>query len=151
MKSGVFESRRYRDLRSPCVKDGIEIKRMQAESILHFCTSKHVSMENMAIVIFDGTCNFCNASVRFMIANDPAGYFRFAASQSDAGIAALRDRGRDPATVESIVLIDDVGVHEHSNAALGIAAGLVARNRYRWFGRRESCAIASPAERARFL
>jgi predicted DCC family thiol-disulfide oxidoreductase YuxK len=108
-------------------------------------------MENMAIVIFDGTCNFCNASVRFMIANDPAGYFRFAASQSDAGIAALRDRGRDPATVESIVLIDDVGVHEHSNAALGIAAGLVARNRYRWFGRRESCAIASPAERARFL
>jgi predicted DCC family thiol-disulfide oxidoreductase YuxK len=110
-----------------------------------------------------------------MIANDPAGYFRFAASQSDAGIAALRDRGRDPATVESIVLIDDVGVHEHSNAALGIAAGLrfpwralavlrivpvglrdrvyavVARNRYRWFGRRESCAIASPAERARFL
>jgi predicted DCC family thiol-disulfide oxidoreductase YuxK len=132
-------------------------------------------MENVAIVIFDGTCNFCNASVQFMIANDPAGYFRFAASQSDAGIAALRAGGRDPATVESIVLIDGAGVHEHSDAALRIAAGLrlpwralavlqivprglrdrvydvVARNRYRWFGRRESCALPSPSVRTRFL
>jgi predicted DCC family thiol-disulfide oxidoreductase YuxK len=132
-------------------------------------------MENAAIVIFDGTCNFCDASVRFMIANDPVGYFRFAASQSDAGVAALRAAGRDPGTIESIVLIDREGFHERSDAALRIAAGLrfpwraltilraipvglrdrvydiVARNRYRWFGRRERCRLPTPAVRARFL
>jgi predicted DCC family thiol-disulfide oxidoreductase YuxK len=132
-------------------------------------------MENAAIVVFDGTCNFCDASVQFMIANDPAGYFRFAASQSDAGIAALRATGRDPATVESIVLIDRAGFHQRSDAALRIAAGLrlpwralavfgaippnlrdrvydvIARNRYRWFGRRASCTLPTAAVRARFL
>ncbi len=132
-------------------------------------------MENMAIVLFDGTCNFCDASVRFMIANDPADHFRFAASQSDAGIAALRASGRDPATIDSIVLIDRAGIHERSDAALRIAAGLrlpwralaifkvlpvglrdriydvVARNRYRWFGRREACSLPPPSVRARFL
>jgi len=132
-------------------------------------------MENAAIVLFDGTCNFCDASVQFMIANDPAGYFRFAAAQSDAGIVALRAAGRDPATIESIVLIDRAGFHERSDAALRIAAGLrlpwpalalfravpaglrdrvydvIARNRYRWFGRRESCRLPTPAVRARFL
>jgi predicted DCC family thiol-disulfide oxidoreductase YuxK len=132
-------------------------------------------MENVAIVLFDGTCSFCDASVLFMINNDPAGHFRFAASQSDAGIAAARANGRDPATIESIVLIDCEGFHERSDAALRIAAGLrfpwralavcralpaglrdgvydvIARNRYRWFGRRESCTPPTPAVRARFL
>jgi predicted DCC family thiol-disulfide oxidoreductase YuxK len=131
-------------------------------------------MENTATVLFDGTCNFCAASVKFMIANDPAGYFRFAALQSDAGIVALRAAGRDPATIESIVLLDNEGFHERSDAALRIAAGLrlpwralavfrvipgglrdrvydvIARNRYRWFGRRESCTLPTPAVRARF-
>lgn len=132
-------------------------------------------MENTAVVLFDGTCNFCDASVRFMIANDPARYFRFAASQSDAGIAALRAIGRDPATIQSIVLIDREGFHERSDAALRIAANLrfpwralgvfravpvglrdrvydiIARNRYRWFGRRDTCALPTPEVRARFL
>jgi predicted DCC family thiol-disulfide oxidoreductase YuxK len=132
-------------------------------------------MENMAIVLFDGLCNFCDASVSFMIENDPAGRFRFAASQSDAGIAAARAAGRDPATIASIVLIDGAGFHERSDAALRIAAGLrfpwralavlaviprglrdgvydvIARNRYRWFGRRERCTLPTPAVRARFL
>jgi len=132
-------------------------------------------MENTAIVLFDGTCNFCDASVGFMIANDPAAHLRFAASRSDAGIAALRAAGRDPATVESIVLIDGDGLHERSDAALRIAARLrlpwralavfralpagwrdraydvVAHNRYRWFGRRESCRVPTPGDRARFL
>ena len=132
-------------------------------------------MENAAIVLFDGTCNFCDASIRFMIANDPADHFRFAASQSAAGIDAMRAAGRDPVTVDSIVLIDGEGFHERSDAALRIAARLrlpwralavfravpaglrdrvydvIARNRYRWFGRRESCRLPTPAVRARFL
>ena len=100
---------------------------------------------------------------------------RFAASQSPAGEAALRAAGRDPASTASIVLIDAAGVHVRSDAALRIAAGLrapwrffaalsavpvrwrdpvydlIARNRYRWFGRRDRCALPSADEQARFL
>jgi predicted DCC family thiol-disulfide oxidoreductase YuxK len=132
-------------------------------------------MENLAIVLFDGTCGFCDASVQFMINNDPSGHFRFAPSQSDAGIAAARANGRDPQQIKSIVLIDCEGFHERSDAVLRIAAGLrfpwralavfralptglrdgvydvIARNRYRLLGRRESCTLPTPAVRARFL
>ena len=109
------------------------------------------------------------------MANDPDGRFRFAALQSEAGAAALRAAGRDPAGLSSIVLIDAEGVHDRSDAALRIAAGLrapwpalallrlmpvrvrdsvydwIARNRYRWFGQRDSCALPAPDQRARFL
>ena len=109
------------------------------------------------------------------MANDPSATFRFAARQSEAGAAALRAAGRDPASVESIIVIDDTGVYERSDAALRIAAGLrspwpalallravpkhlrdamydaIARNRYRWFGRRSVCAVPTAEQRARFL
>ena len=128
-----------------------------------------------ATILFDGMCDFCNESVRFIIANDPAAKFYFSAPQSDAGIAALRAAGRDPAAITSIILIDDAGLHERSDAALRIAAGLrfpwralgllravpshlrnavydaIARNRYRWFGVRSSCALPTTAQRDRFL
>jgi predicted DCC family thiol-disulfide oxidoreductase YuxK len=126
-------------------------------------------------VLFDGVCNLCNGSVRFIIANDPAGRFRFAALQSKAGEAALRAAGREPCGLSSIVVIDADGVHDRSEAALRIAAGLrgpwraltllrviparardpvydwIARNRYRWFGRRDSCALPTPEGRERFV
>jgi predicted DCC family thiol-disulfide oxidoreductase YuxK len=128
-----------------------------------------------ATIIFDGICNLCNQSVRFIMANDPWANFRFAARQSEAGAAAILAAGRDPASIESIVLIDDEGLHERSDAALRIAAGLrypwpafrllravptrlrdavydaIARNRYAWFGRRSTCAVPTAAQRARFL
>ena len=128
-----------------------------------------------ATIIFDGICNLCNQSVWFIMANDPSANFRFAARQSEAGAAALRAAGRDPASVESIIVIDDTGLHQRSDAALRIAAGLrypwpalgllravpkhlrdaiydaIARNRYRWFGRRSICAVPTAEQRARFL
>ncbi len=128
-----------------------------------------------ATILFDGLCNLCNGTVRFIVANDPSGRFRFASLQSAAGERALARFERTPNGVNSIILIDADGLHERSTAALRIANGLrrpwpwlgvfalvpaplrdalydtVARNRYRWFGRRSACALPTPEQAARFL
>lgn len=129
------------------------------------------------VVLFDGVCNLCNASVQFILDRDARGYFRFAALQSEAGAKALRAHGREASSGEpdSVVLIEDGRVYERSDAALRIARRLdgawpalcvllviprplrdtayklIARNRYRWFGRAAECRLPSPALRARFL
>jgi predicted DCC family thiol-disulfide oxidoreductase YuxK len=129
------------------------------------------------LLLFDGVCNLCNGFVTFVIDRDPAAVFRFASLQSEAGRAALRAHGRtvpsgDP---ETILLIEDGRVYERSTAALRVARrlrgsckllyalrivpralrdavyGWVARHRYGWFGRRDSCRVPTPALRARFL
>ncbi len=129
----------------------------------------------MATILFDGVCNLCNASVRFIAANDPAGRFRFAALQSPQAAATLARFGRAPGTFDSVVLIDGDHLYERSEAALRIAAELrapwtfarvllalplgvrdaayawVARNRYRTFGRREHCAIPDAELAKRFI
>ncbi len=132
---------------------------------------------NDAIVLFDGGCNLCNGSVLFIIDRDPGAYFRFAALQSDVGRDVLAGVGRaipagDP---DSIVLVENGRVYERSTAALRIVRRLrgawklawlfvivprplrdlvyrlVARNRYRWFGRTAECRIPPPALRSRLL
>ncbi len=111
-----------------------------------------------SIVLFDGICNLCNASVRTIAANDPRGRFQFASLESDTAKEVALRFGRTPAELNSIVLVDASGWHERSDAALRIACELrfpwpllglafavptplrdrvydwVARNRYRWFG-----------------
>jgi predicted DCC family thiol-disulfide oxidoreductase YuxK len=128
-----------------------------------------------AVVLFDGVCNLCNGSVQFIIRHDPAGRFRFASLQSEAGQALLRRHGLDPEDLFSVILVEDGRAHSRSDAALRIAAGLsggwraagalrvvprplrdlvygwVARNRYRWFGRQDACMIPTPELRGRFL
>lgn len=128
------------------------------------------------MILFDGLCNLCAGSVRFVLERDPAGAFDFASLQSEAARRLITDAGRSPAELpDSIVLIDTHGVHLRSDAALRIAARLrqpwpllaafrilpralrdvvydfVARRRYGWFGKRESCLVPSPNLRARFL
>lgn len=129
------------------------------------------------IVLFDGVCNLCSASVQFIIDRDPKGIFRFASLQSERAAELLRAEGRTPPVgdPESVVLIENGVVYEHSGAALRIARRLglpwslffvfwivpwfvrdavyrlIARNRYRWFGRSEQCRIPTPELRARFL
>jgi len=125
------------------------------------------------IVLFDGVCNFCNSSVQFIINRDPSGKFQFASQQSEVGerlMAAHGVRGND-----SIVYIENGQVFMKSTAALRIAKqlsglwpacsiftviplpirnavyNLIAKNRYRWFGKRESCMIPPPSIRKRFL
>jgi predicted DCC family thiol-disulfide oxidoreductase YuxK len=127
-----------------------------------------------AIVLFDGVCTLCNSLVRFVAANDPAGRFQFLPLQSPRAQALLAATG-GPATGETIVLLDYGRRYERSDAALHLALGLrppwpllfslilvpralrdslyrwIARNRYHWFGRYETCPLPSPALRDRFL
>lgn len=130
------------------------------------------------VILFDGVCNLCSASVQWIIERDRGATFRFASLQSDVARDLLAahgvsiDQDADP---DSVMLVDRDGVHEHSDAALRIARGLgrpwslawslrfvprfvrdglyrlVARNRYRWFGRKDACWLPTPDLRARFL
>lgn len=131
-------------------------------------------MENQPIVLFDGVCNFCDASVNFIISRDRAGVFRFAPLQSDAG-RELIEKYSIPADVDSVILIDNDRTFIHSDAALRIAQKLggvwkllslfrivprpirdwgyklFAKNRYRLFGKKDSCMMPAPEIRERFL
>lgn len=128
-------------------------------------------MPDRAIVLFDGVCNLCNGAVQFMLARDPEGRFRFASLQSEAANKLLGP-GRPE---ETIILLDGGKTFTKSGAALRIARKLrfpwpllsvfllipapvrdliydwIARNRYRWFGKREACMIPTADIRDRFL
>jgi len=127
------------------------------------------------VVVFDGTCNFCAGSVNFILRHEAGPDLRFAPLQSAAGARLLRQFGFDPADARTFVLLSNGVVYTKSAAALRVCAhfrgawqwlGAVrivprplrdwvydrfARNRYRWFGRRETCMLPTPELRARFL
>lgn len=128
-----------------------------------------------ALMLFDGVCNLCNGAVRFIIARDPAKRFRFASLQSDFGQKVVREYGL-PENVTTMVLVEPGGrVSIRSDAALRVARRLgalwpltnvmflvprflrdpvyefVARNRYRWFGQKDSCPLPDPSVADRFL
>jgi predicted DCC family thiol-disulfide oxidoreductase YuxK len=130
------------------------------------------------IVLFDGVCNFCNGSVNFIIRRDRSKIFRFAPLQSEAGAKILRQFGQFGSPqdwLETIVLVEDGSCYTRSTAALRIVRrlggpwrilyafsvipaaardpiyDLIARNRYRWFGRKDACMIPTPEIREQFL
>jgi predicted DCC family thiol-disulfide oxidoreductase YuxK len=127
------------------------------------------------ILLFDGVCNLCHGAVQWVLAHDRAGRFRFASLQSETGLALLRQHGLEGAALDSVVLIDGGRAYTHSAAVLRAAQLLggpwaalsvfrflprswrdgvynwVARNRYRWFGRQESCWLPRPEWKERFL
>ena len=127
------------------------------------------------IVIFDGVCNFCNASVNFVLKHDRGGRFLFASNQSEAGSTLLQQFGIDPGSVQSVYLVEGDRIWSKSAAAAKVAGrlafpwnliavsaivpkfltdrvyDLIARNRYRWFGQSETCRLPTEAERGRFL
>jgi predicted DCC family thiol-disulfide oxidoreductase YuxK len=133
-----------------------------------------ITGKDHAIILFDGVCNFCCASVQFIIARDPQGYFQFASQQSDLGQAMLA-AAHLPATLETFVLVEGSTVSTRSTAALKVTSRLtqpwplcavfwlvprflrdvvyrwIAKNRYRWFGQKETCWLPTPEIRARFL
>lgn len=128
-----------------------------------------------AVVLFDGVCNLCNGFIRFVIPRDPRGYFRFAPLSSAAAARAMADAGVTAGEADSILLIENRRAFLRSAAALRIARRLrfpwplayglmivprpfrdwgydvVARNRFRWFGRRDVCMVPGPETRDRFL
>ena len=131
------------------------------------------------IIFFDGVCNLCNGFVQFVIRHDPKQHFRFAALQSEAAQALLAGQGVTSAMLgtepDSVLVLSGGRLYSHSTAVLRIARGLggvwqlagvgwvlprpwrdalyrfVARNRYRWFGRQESCMLPTPELKSRFL
>lgn len=132
--------------------------------------------EQRAIVLFDGVCNLCNGTVQFIIDRDPEGQFAFAPLQSRFARELLAAHGREAAIdPDTVLLVEDGVVYDRSTAALRIARRLrgparltypltivprgvrdavyrvVARNRYRWFGKSEVCRVPTPEERGRFV
>ncbi len=130
------------------------------------------------VILFDGECNFCNATVRWTASREKRERLRFAPLQSPAArrIIALADPGVDfEALPDSLVFVDEDGVHTDSTANLRIARRLrfpwsllvlariiprplrdaayrsFARNRYRWFGRSDACPAPPPDIASRFL
>jgi predicted DCC family thiol-disulfide oxidoreductase YuxK len=131
--------------------------------------------DDMKIVLFDGICNFCNASVNMIMVRDKKNVFKFAAMQSPAGIEQQKKFGFNPNDLKTFILIDDGKVYTKTTAALRVAKHLgfpysmayifiiippfirnivyniIAKYRYRWFGKTEACRIPTPEERAKFL
>jgi predicted DCC family thiol-disulfide oxidoreductase YuxK len=127
------------------------------------------------IVLFDGVCNLCNASVQFIIHHDSEKKFYFASLQSETGEILLKKHGIDPAKTDSVIYITNGKAYTRSTAALRIASQLdgpvkllsvfrivprfirnavydcIAANRYRWFGKREYCMIPTKEHLSRFL
>jgi predicted DCC family thiol-disulfide oxidoreductase YuxK len=128
------------------------------------------------IVFFDGYCNLCNRSVAFIIERDRGERFRFASLDSPTAKARLAAYAAHTPLPDSVLLLDADGLHARSDAASRIARHLtlpwrwvaalsgliprvlrnalydvIARNRLRWFGRRETCSIPTPSQQSRFL
>lgn len=127
------------------------------------------------VILFDGVCNLCNNSVDFVIQRDKKNRFKFGALQDAATKSLLKDYSIDPNYLDSLVLISGDQVYYKSRAALQIAKNLggfwsllyglkiipaflrdpvydwIAANRYKWFGKKETCRLPSPEEKEKFL
>lgn len=131
---------------------------------------------NKKIILFDGVCNLCNSAVQFIIKNDTKDLFRFVALQSDLGKEICNYISVDHTKIDSIILYNPgVAYYYKSSATIEIAEDLggiyslvsifkifpeklrnyiydyIAKNRYKWYGRKESCMIPTPELRAKFL
>lgn len=132
-------------------------------------------MEKYPVLLFDGVCNLCNGAVQFIIGRDPEGVFRFASLQSDAAKELLEQFPEAPADVSTVILVEKGRLFTRSDAALRAARYLpgawpalygfvivprpirnavydwIARNRYRWFGKKDQCMVPTKELRGRFL
>lgn len=127
------------------------------------------------IILFDGVCNLCDQSVQFIIKKDAADMFRFVSLQSELGQEILKHIGVDTKKTDSIVLYEPgVAYYTKAEAAMEIASHLkswhkiikyfkftgsfsnwiydyIAKNRYRWYGKKESCMIPTLELQDKFL
>lgn len=127
------------------------------------------------LILFDGVCNLCNNSITFVIKHDKSNVFLFAPLQSDTGKAIIKQFNIDTNTTDSILLYKNEKIHSKSGAALRIASKLnfpynllsvfriipsfisnivydfIAKNRYKWFGKKNSCMVPTRELQAKFL
>lgn len=132
-------------------------------------------MVNKDIVFFDGVCNLCNSSVQWIIKNEKKPVLSFAPLQGTTAREILGDKFTEGAMPQSVLLFSNGNVLVKSAAAFGICAFLkvpfkwlqvlrfipsplsdlvydfIARNRYRWFGKKDACMIPTPELKQRFL
>lgn len=132
--------------------------------------------ENKKIILFDGVCNLCNGAIQFIIKRDKKDNFRYAPLQSAIGRKFLQERNIDTSEIDSIILIEPgVAYYTKASAALKIGQNfggvwslvqvfewipesisnffydIIAKNRYKWFGKKEACMIPTPELKAKFL
>ncbi len=132
--------------------------------------------QDKKIILFDGVCNLCDSVVQFIIKRDKADIFRFVALQSDLGQEIVNYIGIDSSQTDSIILYQPGHSYYYkAEAALRIAKELggiysllmvfnifpkslsnsvydyIARNRYKWYGKKNECMIPTPAMKAKFL
>lgn len=128
------------------------------------------------LILFDGVCNLCNASVLYVIKRDKKNVFMFAPLQSDVGKQIIQHYNLDPSKTDSILLYEhEKGISYRSTAAIKIASKLgfptnilviffiiptfirnwiydyIAKNRYKWYGKKEECMIPTPELKVKFL
>ncbi len=148
---------------------------MQTNSSLESEHSTSNIPKDKPILLFDGVCNLCNGFVQFIIKNDPNAKFRFAALQSEVGQQLLQEAKMSMNDLNTVVFYDEEKFYTHSDVGLRVARHLggfwnlflifnilpkfirdgiynwIAKNRYRWFGKQESCMLPTPELKARFL
>lgn len=127
------------------------------------------------IILFDGVCNYCNSMINFVIRQDKRKKIRYAPLQSDAGQALLLKHNLPKEDFDSFVFIEKGKAYLQSTASLKVMNqlpwywkwfqafwivpkfmrdglyNLVAKNRYKWFGKKDQCMIPTPDIRNRFL
>lgn len=127
------------------------------------------------VIVFDGVCALCSRWVRFLLRFDTRGRYRFAAMQGAQGRALLQAHGLDPEDPTSFLLLDAGRAWTDTDAIIRVLTGLggawrllgvlrwlprslrdhgyraLARNRYRWFGRHDTCFLPTPEQAVRFL
>jgi predicted DCC family thiol-disulfide oxidoreductase YuxK len=128
------------------------------------------------IILFDGVCNLCDASVHYVIKHDKNDLFRFVTLQSDLGQAILKHIGINPSHIDSIILYEPgIAYYYKSSAALEITKGLkgiftlatlfqilptgvrdfiydiIAKNRYKWYGKKQECLVPNEEVVSKFL
>lgn len=128
-----------------------------------------------SIILFDGVCNFCNSSVNKIIRHDKKNRFKFAPLQSEIGKKLLEKHSIDSSKIDSIILIENDSAFIKSTAILKISKHLsglyplaygfiiipafirnivydfIARNRYKWWGKKESCMIPTQEVKEKFI
>ncbi len=128
-----------------------------------------------SIIFFDGVCNLCDATVHWVIKHDKKNVFRFASLQSDFAKKMLQDYTTKKSIPDSLVLLENNKIYVKSDAALRIVKklsgiysllyafivlpsfvrdliyDLVAKNRYKWFGKKENCLIPEASLKSKFI
>jgi predicted DCC family thiol-disulfide oxidoreductase YuxK len=131
--------------------------------------------EGKKLVLFDGVCNLCNSSVQFILKRDRQQSFVFASLQGETGQFYLNKFGLPQNTLNSFLLVDDGKLYNASSGALRVLKWLghgwqlfyafmivpkfirdavynvIARNRYKWFGKKDACWLPAPQWENRFL